>query len=99
MGIVNAGQLGVYEEIPKDFLERVEDIILNRRPDAAERMVAFANTVKSGGKVQAEDLQWRKQSVEARLAHALVKGITDWILEDTEEARQQAERNGGRPSM
>jgi 5-methyltetrahydrofolate--homocysteine methyltransferase len=97
MGIVNAGQLGVYEEIPKDLLERVEDIILNRRPDAAERMVAFANTVKGGGKVQVEDLEWRKQSVEARLSHALVKGITDWIIEDTEEARQQAERNGGRP--
>jgi len=97
MGIVNAGQLGVYEEIPKDLLERVEDIILNRRPDAAERMVAFANTVKGGGKVQVEDLEWRKQSVEARLTHALVKGISDWIVEDTEEARQQAERSGGRP--
>ncbi|MDP1952168.1 MAG: B12-binding domain-containing protein, partial [Betaproteobacteria bacterium] len=97
MGIVNAGQLGVYEEIPKDLLERVEDIILNRRPDAAERMVAFADTVKGGGKVQVEDLAWRKQSVEARLSHALVKGITDWIVEDTEEARQQAERSGGRP--
>ena len=97
MGIVNAGQLGVYEEIPKDLLERVEDIILNRRPDAAERMVAFANTVKGGGRAQAEDLEWRRQSVEARLAHALVKGITDWITEDTEEARLQAERSGGRP--
>jgi len=97
MGIVNAGQLGVYEEIPKDLLERVEDIILNRRADAAERLVAFANTVKGGGKVQVEDLEWRKQSVEARLSHALVKGITDWIIEDTEEARQQAERSGGRP--
>ena len=97
MGIVNAGQLGVYEEIPKDLLERVEDIILNRRPDAAERMVAFANTVKGGGKVQVEDLEWRKQSVEARLSHALVKGISDWITEDTEDARQQAERAGGRP--
>ena len=97
MGIVNAGQLGVYEEIPKELLERVEDIILNRRPDAAERLVAFANTVKGGGKVQVEDLEWRKQSVEARLSHALVKGITDWIIEDTEEARRQAERSGGRP--
>jgi 5-methyltetrahydrofolate--homocysteine methyltransferase len=97
MGIVNAGQLGVYEEIPKDLLERVEDIILNRRPDAAERMVAFANTVKGGAKVQVEDLEWRKQSVERRLSHALVKGISDWIIEDTEEARQQAERDGGRP--
>jgi len=97
MGIVNAGQLGVYEEIPKDLLERVEDIILNRRPDAAERMVAFAETVKGGGRVQVEDLEWRKQSVEARLAHALVKGISDWVIDDTEEARLQAERNGGRP--
>jgi len=97
MGIVNAGQLGVYEEIPKDLRERVEDIILNRRPDAAERLVAFANTVKGGGRVQVEDLEWRKQSVEVRLAHALVKGITDWIIEDTEEARQQAERSGGHP--
>ena len=97
MGIVNAGQLGVYEEIPKDLLEHVEDIILNRRPDAAERMVAFANTVKGGGKIQVEDLEWRKQGVNARLAHALVKGITGWIIEDTEEARQQAETGGGRP--
>jgi len=97
MGIVNAGQLGVYEEIPKDLLECVEDIILNRRADAAERMVAFADTVKGGGKVQVEDLEWRKQGVEARLAHALVKGISEWIIEDTEEARQQAEREGGRP--
>jgi len=97
MGIVNAGQLGVYEEIPKDLLERVEDIVFNRRPDAAERMVAFADTVKGGGRVQAEDLEWRRQSVEARLSHALVKGVTDWIIEDTEDARQQAERAGGRP--
>ena len=64
------------------------------RPSAWSRS---PNTVKGGGKVQAEDLAWRKQSVEARLAHALVKGITDWIIEDTEEARQQAERSGGRP--
>jgi 5-methyltetrahydrofolate--homocysteine methyltransferase len=97
MGIVNAGQLGVYEEIPQDLLERVEDIILNRRPDAAERMVAFADTVKGGGKAQVEDLEWRKQSVEARLSHALVKGITDWIIEDTEEARRQAESKGAHP--
>jgi len=97
MGIVNAGQLGVYAEIPKDLLERVEDIVLNRRPDAAERMVAFANTVKGGGKVQVEDLGWREQSVEARLSHALVKGNTDWIIGDTEEARLKAERSGGRP--
>jgi len=97
MGIVNAGQLGVYEEIPKDLLEHVEDIILNRRPDAAERMVAFANTVKGAGRTQVEDLQWRKQDVDARLAHALVKGITDWIVADTEEARRRVEAGGGRP--
>ncbi|MGH8599629.1 MAG: methionine synthase, partial [Burkholderiales bacterium] len=87
MGIVNAGQLGVYEEIPKDLLEHVEDIIFNRRPDAAERMVTFAETVKGKGKVQVEDLEWRKGTAEERLSHALVRGITDYIIEDTEEAR------------
>jgi 5-methyltetrahydrofolate--homocysteine methyltransferase len=87
MAIVNAGQLGVYEEIPKDLLERVEDIIFNRRPDAAERMVTFAETVKSKGKAEVEDLAWRRDPVETRLSHALVKGIADWIVEDTEEAR------------
>ncbi|HET7595300.1 MAG TPA: methionine synthase, partial [Burkholderiales bacterium] len=92
MAIVNAGQLGVYEEIPKDLLERVEDIIFNRRPDAAERMVSFAETVKGKGKTEAEDLAWRRGSVEARLSHALVKGIADWIVEDTEEARLRYER-------
>ena len=97
MAIVNAGQLGVYEEIPKDLLEHVEDIIFNRRPDAAERMVKFADTVKTGGKVQVEDLAWRQTTVEARLTHALVKGITEYIIEDTEEARQKMEQQGGRP--
>ena len=97
MAIVNAGQLGVYEEIPKDLLERVEDIIFNRRTDAAERMVKFAETVKGGGKVQVEDLEWRKDAVEARLTHALVRGITDFIVADTEEARQKLEAQGGRP--
>ena len=87
MGIVNAGQLGVYEEIPKDLLQRVEDIVLNRRPDAAERLVQFAETVKGQGKVLAEDLAWRKATVEERLTHALVKGIDAFIIEDTEEAR------------
>ncbi len=89
MGIVNAGQLGVYEEIPKDLLEHVEDILFNRRPDAAERMVAFANTVKGGAKRDAPDLEWRKAPVEERLKHALVQGINNWIVEDTEEARQK----------
>ncbi|MGQ0729870.1 dihydropteroate synthase, partial [Acidovorax sp.] len=92
MAIVNAGQLSVYEEIPKDLLEHVEDIIFNRRPDAAERMVAFADTVKGKGKAEVEDLAWRKASVEERLSHALVKGISDWVVEDTEEARLKHER-------
>jgi 5-methyltetrahydrofolate--homocysteine methyltransferase len=92
MAIVNAGQLGVYEEIPKDLLERVEDIIFNRRPDAAERMVTFAETVKGKGKAEVEDLAWRRDPVEKRLSHALVKGIADWIVEDTEEARRKFER-------
>jgi 5-methyltetrahydrofolate--homocysteine methyltransferase len=89
MGIVNAGQLGVYEEIPKDLLERVEDIIFNRRPDAAERMVAFAETVKGTARRDTEDLEWRKGPVEERLKHALVQGISNWIVEDAEEARVQ----------
>src|SRR4051812_33754609 len=97
MAIVNAGQIGVYDEIPKDLLEHVEDIIFNRRPDAAERMVKFAETVKTGGKAQVEDLEWRKGTVEARLTHALVRGITDFVVEDTEEARQKMEQSGGRP--
>jgi 5-methyltetrahydrofolate--homocysteine methyltransferase len=89
MGIVNAGQLAVYEEIPKDLLELVEDVLLNRRPDATERLVAFAETVKQKGKVAVKDDEWRRGSVEERLSHALVKGITDYIDQDTEEARRQ----------
>src|SRR3970040_179045 len=77
MGIVNAGQLEVYEEIPKDLLELVEDVLLNRRPDATERLVAFADSVKQKGKTPAEEAAWRQGSVEDRLAHALVKGIVD----------------------
>jgi len=92
MGIVNAGQLGVYEEIPANLRERVEDVVLNRRPDAGERLVEFATTVKSAGKTSIDDLAWRKGSVEERLAHALVKGIADWVVEDTEEARRKYER-------
>jgi 5-methyltetrahydrofolate--homocysteine methyltransferase len=87
MGIVNAGQLEVYEEIPKDLLERVEDVLLNRRPDATERLVAFAETVKQKDKVAAEEDAWRKGTVEERLSHALVNGIVDYIDADTEEAR------------
>jgi 5-methyltetrahydrofolate--homocysteine methyltransferase len=87
MGIVNAGQLAVYEEIPKDLLELVEDVLLNRRPDATERLVTFAETVKAKGKAAVKDDEWRKGTVEDRLSHALVKGITDYIDQDTEEAR------------
>ncbi|WP_325329786.1 methionine synthase [Sulfuricella sp.] len=92
MGIVNAGQLGVYEEIPKDLLERVEDVLLNRRPDATERLVEFAESFKGAAKSQVEDLAWREVPVRERLSHAMVRGITTYIIEDTEEARQQAER-------
>lgn len=89
MGIVNAGQLAVYEEIPKDLLELVEDVLLNRRPDATERLVNFAETVKAKDKTVIKDDEWRKGTVEDRLSHALVKGITDYIDQDTEEARQK----------
>ena len=89
MGIVNAGQLAVYEEIPKDLLELVEDVLLNRRPDATERLVNFAETVKAKGKAAVKDDEWRQGTVEERLSHALVKGITDYIDQDTEEARQK----------
>ncbi|PWB51661.1 MAG: methionine synthase, partial [Nitrosomonadales bacterium] len=92
MGIVNAGQLGVYEEIPKDLLERVEDVLLNRRPDATERLVEFAESFKGQSREQVEDLSWREAPVGERLTHALVKGITTWIVEDTEAARLEAER-------
>jgi 5-methyltetrahydrofolate--homocysteine methyltransferase len=89
MGIVNAGQLAVYEEIPKDLLELVEDVLFNRRSDATERLVNFAETVKATGKVAVKDDEWRQGTVEERLSHALVKGITDYIDQDTEEARQK----------
>jgi 5-methyltetrahydrofolate--homocysteine methyltransferase len=92
MGIVNAGQLVVYEDIPPDLLEHVEDIIFNRRPDATERMVAFAETVRGEGSKRELDLSWREGPVEERLAHALVHGIVDFIEEDTEEARQKKPR-------
>ncbi len=91
MGIVNAGQLEVYEEIPKDLLERVEDVLFNRREDATERMTDFAETVKQKGKVDVKSAEWRNESVEERLKHALVKGIVEFIESDTEEARQKFE--------
>ena len=89
MGIVNAGQLEVYEEIDKELLVHIEDVLLNRRPDATERLIAFSEKFKSGAKVEtvAAVEEWRHGSVEARLRHALLKGITDHIDADTEEAR------------
>ena len=89
MGIVNAGQLGVYDELDPELRERAEDVVLNRRPDATERLVSFADTYKTKAKVSSEDLAWRQRSVDERLSHALVKGITTFIIEDTEEARQK----------
>lgn len=87
MGIVNAGMLEVYENIPKDLLEKVEDVLLNRRPDATEQLVNFAETVKNNKEKVQEVLEWRNQSVENRLSHSLVKGIIDFLEEDVEEAR------------
>lgn len=89
MGIVNAGMIEVYENIPKDLLERVEDLVFNRRADATERLMAFAEQTQSKGKERTQALSWREGTVEERLTHALVKGITDFIVQDTEEARQK----------
>ncbi|HEX7641820.1 MAG TPA: methionine synthase [Burkholderiaceae bacterium] len=97
MGIVNAGMIGVYSELPEDLRERVEDVVLNRREDATERMIEFAATLKAGGKKEEQSLEWREAGVEKRLSHALVHGITQWIVEDTEEARQKTMAAGGRP--
>jgi 5-methyltetrahydrofolate--homocysteine methyltransferase len=89
MGIVNAGMIEVYEQIPKDLLEHVEDVLLNRRDDATERLIDLAEQYKGGGKKLEKDDLWRKWPVEKRLSHALMKGIVDHIEEDTELARQQ----------
>ncbi|MBS1622720.1 MAG: methionine synthase [Bacteroidetes bacterium] len=89
MGIVNPAMLEVYDDIPKDLLERVEDVLLDRREDATERLLAFAETVKKKDKSEVVDEEWRKGTVEERLSHALVKGIVDHIDADTEEARQK----------
>ena len=88
MGIVNAGMLMVYDNIPKDLLERVEDVLLNRRPDATDRLLEFAETVKAVAKTSTIDLSWRQLPIEERLKHALVHGITEFIDQDTEEAYQ-----------
>jgi 5-methyltetrahydrofolate--homocysteine methyltransferase len=112
MGIVNAGQLGVYEQIPDALRERVEDIVLNRPPTlpadlpadspergktATERLIEFAATLKGGAAKQAEDLAWRARPVAERLAHALIHGITQYVVDDTEAARQEVAARGGRP--
>lgn len=102
MGIVNAGMVGVYDDLEPVLRERVEDVVLNRRPDAGERLVEIAETAKSGAKDESKKLEWRGTpehpvSVEARLSHAMVHGITDFIVEDTEEAYQQIVAKGGRP--
>jgi 5-methyltetrahydrofolate--homocysteine methyltransferase len=92
MGIVNAGQLVLYEDIEPELLERVEDVIFNRRADATERLVEIAERVRGEGTRRELDLSWREAPVESRLSHALVHGIVDFIEEDTEEARRAYER-------
>jgi 5-methyltetrahydrofolate--homocysteine methyltransferase len=92
MGIVNAGQLAVYEEIQPELREHVEDVLLNRRDDATERLIEFAERVKAKGKIDIKDEAWRGEPVEKRLEHALVKGIVDYIDIDTEEARRKCKR-------
>src|SRR5471032_2026789 len=97
MGIVNAGMVGVYDDLPAELRERVEDVVLNRREDSTERMIEIAGTLKAGGKAEVQNLVWREGTVQERLSHALVHGITQFIVEDTEEARQELLHNGGRP--
>jgi 5-methyltetrahydrofolate--homocysteine methyltransferase len=102
MGIVNAGMMGVYDALAPELRERVEDVVLNRRPDATERMIEIAGTLVAGGKKEAATLEWRGTaenpvSVNKRLEHAMVHGITDFIVQDTEEARAAVEKSGGRP--
>ncbi|WP_347555244.1 methionine synthase [Robbsia sp. KACC 23696] len=98
MGIVNAGQLGVYANLDPELRERVEDVVLNRREDGTERLLEIADRFKGGGAAKKEEnLEWRRQPVAERLAYALVQGNTTFIVEDTEEARQQIADAGGRP--
>ena len=102
MGIVNAGMMGIYDDLSPELKERVEDVVLNRRDDATERMIEIAGTLVAGGKKVAATLEWRGTpeqpiSVNKRLEHAMVHGITDFIVEDTEEARAAVEASGGRP--
>lgn len=112
MGIVNAGMMGVYDDLPAELKNRVEDVVLNRQPvfpadlpadspereqSPTERLIEFAQTLKAGGARKEADLSWRQATVEERLTHAMVHGITQFITEDTEEVRQQVEARGGRP--
>jgi 5-methyltetrahydrofolate--homocysteine methyltransferase len=97
MGIVNAGMVGVYDDLDADLRERVEDVVLNRRPDATERLLEVADAVKGAAKDETTRLAWRQNDVETRLAHALVHGITDFIVDDTEECWQKISAGGGRP--
>ncbi|MFV0601141.1 MAG: methionine synthase [Brachymonas sp.] len=97
MGIVNAGMIGVYDELEPELRERVEDVVLNRRPDAAERLLEIAESAKGAAKDDSKKLEWRNAPVNARLSHALVHGITDFITEDTEEAYREILAQGGRP--
>ena len=97
MGIVNAGMVGVYDELQPELRERVEDVVLNRRSDAGERLVEIAESAKSGAKDDTKKNEWRAGTVEQRLSHALVSGINDFIVEDTEEAYQAVLAKGGRP--
>ena len=97
MGIVNAGMIGVYDELDAELRERVEDVVLNRRPDAAERLLEIAERAKGAAKDDSKKLEWRALPVKERLSHALVHGITDFIVEDTEETYQQIIADGGRP--
>ena len=97
MGIVNAGMVGVYDDLEPTLRERVEDVVLNRRPDAGERLVEIAESAKGAAKDDSRRLEWRAATVEQRLSHALVHGITDFITQDTEEALQAVLARGGRP--
>ncbi|MFT3778885.1 MAG: methionine synthase [Ottowia sp.] len=97
MGIVNAGMVGVYDDLDPELRERVEDVVLNRRPDAAERLLEIAESAKGAAKDDSKRLEWRAGTVEERLSHALVHGITDFVVEDTEEAYQKIVAQGGRP--
>ncbi len=97
MGIVNAGQLGVYDELAPDLRDKVEDVVMNRKPGAGEALVEFAQTVKGQAKESAQDLAWREWPVEERLSHALVKGITEFVVADTEEVRARLEAEGRPP--